>query len=79
VFLAERRPFLVRALIQDERGWVFAGTEADGMFASFDGGKDWQEANDGLTAERVFSFGTDSHGRIVAGTSAGVFRALEVE
>jgi ligand-binding sensor domain-containing protein len=65
----------VRALYEDARGMVLAGTERNGVFASFDDGITWSAANDGLTADGVFSFAVDSEGRIVAGTSAGLFRA----
>ena len=71
----ERRTSAVRALIQDARGYVFAGTEGDGVFASLDDGMTWQAANEGLTANRVFSFALDSKGHVMSGTSAGVFRA----
>ena len=66
----------VRALTQDNAGVIFAGTEGDGVFASFDEGITWQTTNDGLTVNRVFALGLDSQGHIVAGTSAGVFRGV---
>jgi photosystem II stability/assembly factor-like uncharacterized protein len=68
----------VRALVQDNANVIFAGTEGDGVFASFDEGITWQAANDGLTVNRVFALGLDGHGHIVAGTSAGVFRGANV-
>ena len=51
----DRRPIMVRALLQDRRGYVFAGTDRDGVFVSFDGGTSWEPANDGLSATRVRS------------------------
>lgn len=66
----------VRALYEDARGMVLAGTERNGVFASFDDGITWSAANDGLTADGVLSFAVDSEGRIVAGTSAGLFRTV---
>jgi photosystem II stability/assembly factor-like uncharacterized protein len=75
----ERRISVVRALMQDERGYVFAATEGDGVFVSFDEGTSWQAANEGLTANRVFSLGVDGQGHVVAGTSAGVFRGLTAQ
>lgn len=66
----------IRALVQTERGLVFAGTNGNGVFASVDGGNTWQSANEGLTTTRVFSLAVDAQGRLIAGTaSSGVFRA----
>ena len=72
----QRRTSVVRALVQDNAGVIVAGTDGDGVFASFDEGITWQAANDGLTVNRVFALGLDSQGDIVAGTSAGVFRGV---
>jgi photosystem II stability/assembly factor-like uncharacterized protein len=66
----------VRALIQNEAGAIFAGTEGDGVFGSFDDGITWQPANEGLSVNRVFALGVDNRGYILAGTSAGVFRGV---
>jgi hypothetical protein len=74
----QRGRSLVRALMQDNAGVIFAGTEGDGVFASFDDGITWQATNDGLTVNRVFAFGRDGHGHVVAGTSAGVFRRANI-
>ena len=71
----QQHPSVVRALVQENAGVIVAGTEGDGVFASFDEGITWQASNDGLTVNRVFALGLDSQGHIVAGTSAGVFRA----
>jgi ligand-binding sensor domain-containing protein len=71
---AGRRPPILRALVQDNAGVILAGTEGDGVFASFDEGVTWQAANDGLTTSSVFALGLDAQGRVVAGTSDGVFR-----
>ena len=71
----QRRTSIVRTLMEDKQGLILAGTEGDGVFASLDDGITWHEANEGLTVDRVFSMGVDGHGRPMAGTSAGVFRA----
>jgi hypothetical protein len=70
-----RRTSLVRALLQDQQDRVWAGTEGDGVFVSFDRGITWRAVNDGLTVPNVFSLAVDSEGRVVAGTAAGVFAA----
>jgi hypothetical protein len=64
--------------MQENTGVIFAGTEGDGVFASFDDGTTWHAANEGLTVNRVFSLGVDGQGQPMAGTSAGVFRASNV-
>jgi hypothetical protein len=74
----QRGRSFVRALMQDNAGVIFAGTEGDGVFASFDEGNTWQATNDGLTVNRVFALGLDGAGHVVAGTSAGVFRGANV-
>ena len=74
----ERGTSFVRALVQDGEGVIFAGTEGEGVFASFDDGITWQSANEGLTVRRVFALGLDGHGSMIAGTSAGVFKAVRV-
>jgi photosystem II stability/assembly factor-like uncharacterized protein len=74
VLLNAERGAVVRAVIQDGRGTVFAATDGQGMFASFDEGTTWQPANQGLLTNRIFSLAVDAHGNTVAGTSAGVFR-----
>jgi ligand-binding sensor domain-containing protein len=74
----QRGRSFVRALMQDIAGVIFAGTEGDGVFASFDEGITWQATNDGLTVNRVFALGLDGDGHVVAGTSAGVFRGANV-
>jgi photosystem II stability/assembly factor-like uncharacterized protein len=74
--LSERRGVPVRAVMQDGRGTVFVATEGDGMFASVDEGSTWQPANDGLRSNRIFSLTVDADGHMVAGTAAGVFRAV---
>ncbi len=71
----QRRTSVVRALMQDKQGFILAGTEGDGVFASFDDGAIWHAANEGLTINRVYSLGVDGQGRPMAGTSAGVFQA----
>jgi ligand-binding sensor domain-containing protein len=76
--LPTQRPPLVRALMQDERGWVWAGTELDGVFLSTDDGVTWRAAGEGLANNQVFSLAVDRRGRVVAGTSAGVYRALNL-
>ncbi len=68
-------PVGVRALVEGARGAMFAGTIADGVFASFDGGATWTPANDGLAARSVLSLAIDRAGRLVGGTPEGVFRA----
>ena len=76
---AQRGRSVVRALLQDNGGVIFAGTEGDGVFASFDEGITWQSASEGLSVDRVFALALDPRGHIVAGTSAGVFRAVNVQ
>ena len=71
----DRRPIMVRALLQDRRGYVFAGTDRDGVFLSFDGGTSWEPANDGLSVTGVHSLVMDGDGNVIAGTTGGVFRA----
>jgi photosystem II stability/assembly factor-like uncharacterized protein len=68
-----RRPAVV-ALVKDARGWLFAASENDGVFVSFDDGATWTRANDGLPDPRVYSLAADADGRVLAGTIAGVFR-----
>ena len=63
--------------MQDKQGFILAGTEGDGVFASFDDGAMWHAANEGLTINRVYSLGVDGQGRPMAGTSAGVFQSVE--
>jgi ligand-binding sensor domain-containing protein len=65
----------VRALAEGARGAMFAGTAADGVFASVDGGATWTPANEGLAAKSVLSLAIDSTGDLVGGTPQGVFRA----
>jgi ligand-binding sensor domain-containing protein len=65
----------VRALAEGARGAMFAGTVADGVFASVDGGATWTPANEGLAARSVLSLAIDSTGDLVGGTPQGVFRA----
>lgn len=72
---ADRRATITRALLQDARGYVFAGTDGDGVFVSLDGGTSWQPANDGLPAKKVLTLVMDGDGNVMAGTSEGMFRA----
>jgi photosystem II stability/assembly factor-like uncharacterized protein len=65
----------IRTLIQTLRGVVLAGTDRHGVFASLDEGSTWQPASDGLKASAVYSFTIDAADRVLAGTSAGVFRS----
>jgi len=71
---AERRTFVVRALMRADSGVILAGTDGDGVFATFDGGKSWQATNEGLTNKRIFVLGGNHQAHVVAGTAAGVFR-----
>ena len=69
----------IRALVQNERGVVFAATNGDGVLASFDGGNTWQSANEGLTTKQVLTLAVDAQGRLFAGTPfSGVFRASSI-
>jgi ligand-binding sensor domain-containing protein len=75
----ERRFTAVRALVQDDRGSVFAASEEAGVFVSSDDGTTWVPANDGLTDLRVLSLAAGRARDLYAGTARGVFRGSVVE
>ena len=58
-------------LIEPASGMVFAGTNGDGIFASKDGGKNWERRDTGLTEKKVYSINTSTVAgktRLFAGT-----------
>lgn len=58
------------------RGGIFAGTESGGVFRSTDNGNNWIQINEGLKANHVRSFASNSDGYIFAGTwGSSVFRS----
>jgi len=67
-------PPAVRALAQDGRGAIFAGTARNGVFVSVDNGATWRPANEGLPTTAVFAITIDADGRVAAATDQGVFR-----
>jgi uncharacterized protein (TIGR03437 family) len=59
----------------NESGRVYAGTDRRGVFFSTNGGKNWQEANQGLGNVTVYALAA-AGGSILAGTQTGIFRSI---
>ncbi|RPI17291.1 MAG: T9SS C-terminal target domain-containing protein [Ignavibacteriae bacterium] len=51
---------------------IFAGSEAGGVYRSFDNGINWTTVNDGLTSYEIHSMCSNA-GMVYAGTNTGVF------
>ncbi len=67
----------VQAIVVNNDGDIFAGTNLDGVFHSKNG-YTWSAINDGLTVDVVNAFVVNRSGRVFAGTeSGGVFRSLD--
>ena len=58
---------------------IYAGTRAQGVFRSMDGGKQWHTLKDGLPPESIRALAIDSiHSNIIyVGTSNGVFKSTD--
>jgi photosystem II stability/assembly factor-like uncharacterized protein len=64
----------VYSLVQDENGYIDAGTDMGGFFQSKDNGNNWLKLNNGLTNTEVLSLAISKSGLIFAGTwRGGVF------
>ena len=68
----------VNVVVQHPGGVLLAGTEDQGVLASFDDGTTWEAASGGLTARAVYSLAIDALGTVFAGTSQGVFTSTNV-
>jgi hypothetical protein len=68
----------VRCLAIDDGGDLFAGTAADGVLRSSDGGRNWKPARRGLLQADVQALAVGAEGTLYAGTSAGgVYRSTD--
>lgn len=56
-------------------GFMFSGTD-NGLFITSDSGKSWQPFNNGLQDPSVLSLASDQFGRLYAGTTTGLYRAV---
>ena len=61
----------VQTLTFRSRGEAFACFFGQGSYRSRDGGKTWQEANDGLSNRHLLVLGTSPEGSVFAGTYGG--------
>lgn len=69
---------VVSALFVSSANDIFIGTLGLGVLYSTDNGDSWVEINSGLpSGPIIFSFITNEDGKILAGTSMGIFRSLE--
>jgi|GEM_PF-6609153 len=66
----------VRSLME-LNGFMFCGTD-NGLFITSDSGKSWQPFNAGLQDPSVLSLANDKFGRLYAGTTTGLYRAINV-
>ena len=69
---------VVSALFVSSANDIFIGTFGLGVLYSADNGDSWVEINSGLpSGSIIFSFIVNQDGKILAGTSMGIFRSLE--
>lgn len=47
-------------LVEPVSGFVFAGTNGDGVFASTDGGKSWERRDTGITEHKIYSLASSN-------------------
>ncbi len=66
----------ITSLVSNRDGYIFAGTEINGVFVSTDNGEEWVQINEGLTNYMILSLMVKQDGYIFAGTNgSGVFRS----
>ena len=62
----------------DKNNVIFAGTHGDGLFASSNKGKSWNELKEGIANQMIVSLTFDSKGILYVGTSNGIFRSRDI-
>lgn len=68
----------VESIAVNGNGDIFAGTEADGLFRSTDGGISWNAINEGLTGAEISAIVPFSDGTLFAGVYRdGLFRSSD--
>jgi len=75
-YLNSMRVDVVTALVTDPRntGTLYAGTSANGVYKTTDGGATWSAVNSGLTTLSVYTLAVDPQdtSTVYAGTEGGV-------
>ncbi len=63
----------VNNIISTDKGTLFAATLTDGIFRSYDKGKNWNQSSKGLIVRKVWSIEQDKHNQdnLLAGTQYG--------
>ncbi len=70
--------YLIRTLVINSSGHVFAGTRGGGVYRSTDFGENWMAINVGLTEESIRALAINSNGDIYVGTEGkGIFRSSD--
>jgi hypothetical protein len=65
----------IGALAVDARRGLFAGTQANGLYRSKDGGQAWGVLNDGLRSRTILALAVDREGAQYAATPDMIYRA----
>jgi photosystem II stability/assembly factor-like uncharacterized protein len=69
---------VVSALFVSSANHIFIGTLGLGVLCSTDDGDTWTEINSGIpSGSIIYSFIVNEYGKILVGTSMGIFRSLE--
>ncbi len=71
-------PVFYTATTAETPGPMFVGSLDGGVFASTDGGRDWESMNRGLTDSSVASLAMDREGFLYAATDSGLYKTADV-
>jgi ligand-binding sensor domain-containing protein len=70
--------FKVISLYTSKTGYVYVGTDSNGIYRSTDGGSSWHSVNTGIVQLHINSITEDPSGYLFAGTSGvGIYRSTD--
>jgi photosystem II stability/assembly factor-like uncharacterized protein len=67
----------INTITTNDSGYIFAGTETDGVYRSTDNGNTWNQVNNGLTQNRIFYMTTSPNGNIFASVNGLVYKSSD--
>ena len=68
---------IITAIVEDEKGQMFVGTNAGDLYRSSDGGNNWSRILTGIVNSTILSIVIDKDGKIFVGYSGGVLRSTD--
>ena len=66
---------LINTIATNSRGYIFAGTETEGVYLSTDDGETWIQVNNGLTHNRAYYIATSPKGNLFASINGLVHKS----